>query len=140
MVKRKISKTSKRRLAFFGTLSLIVIVYAIFTVIYYSVNLYMVGNKNKLLQAELKNLQSDEENLKLEIQKLKDPEYVARYARENYLYSKDGEYIIKLDSKEEKTETIKENNNNYIYIMIVGVCIIVITVVIMRKKNKPVEE
>lgn len=140
MVKRKISKTSKRRLAFFGTLSLIVIGYAIFTVIYYSVNLYMVSNKNKQLQAELKNLQSDEENLKLEIQKLKDPEYVARYARENYLYSKDGEYIIKLDSKEEKAETIKENDNNYIYVIIVGVCIIVIIVVIVRKKNKPVEE
>ena len=31
-----------------------------------------------------------------DIKKLKDPEYVARYAREKYMYSKDGELIIRL--------------------------------------------
>lgn len=39
----------------------------------------------------------EEENLKDEITKLEDDEYVARYAREKYLYSKDGEIIIKID-------------------------------------------
>ena len=34
----------------------------------------------------------EEENayLKVEVEKLQDPDYVARYAREKYLYSKDG--------------------------------------------------
>ncbi len=40
---------------------------------------------------------SDEENLKEEINKLQDPEYMARYAREKYLYSKKGEIIIKIE-------------------------------------------
>lgn len=38
----------------------------------------------------------EEESLKSEITKLKDPEYVAKYAREKYLYSKNGELIIKI--------------------------------------------
>lgn len=138
MKTRKISKTSKRRLAFFGTLSLVIIVYAVFTTIYYGVNLLKVKNKNKSLENELKELQNSEENLKIEIQKLKDPEYIARYARENYLYSKDGEYVIKFDTKEEKEEK-KEESNNYIYYLIVGVCLIVIIVIVIPKpkKNKP---
>lgn len=138
MKTRKISKTSKRRLAFFGTLSLVIIVYAVFTTIYYGVNLLKVKNENKSLENELKELQNSEENLKIEIQKLKDPEYIARYARENYLYSKDGEYVIKFDTKEEKEEK-KEESNNYIYYLIVGVCLIVIIVIVIPKpkKNKP---
>ena len=39
--------------------------------------------------------------LKSEVAKLQDPDYVARYAREKYLYSKSGEIIIR----------IPENNN-----------------------------
>lgn len=138
MKTRKISKTSKRRLAFFGTLSLVIIVYAVFTTIYYGVSLLKVKNENKSLENELKELQNSEENLKIEIQKLKDPEYIARYARENYLYSKDGEYVIKFDTKEEKEEK-KEESNNYIYYLIVGVCLIVIIVIVIPKpkKNKP---
>jgi len=39
----------------------------------------------------------DEEELKDEINKLQDPEYMARYAREKYLYSKKDEIIIKIE-------------------------------------------
>ena len=35
--------------------------------------------------------------LKNEINKLQDPEYMARYAREKYLYSKNNEIIIKIE-------------------------------------------
>ena len=37
-----------------------------------------------------------EEELKATVTKLQDPDYVARYAREKYLYSKDGEIIIRI--------------------------------------------
>ena len=40
---------------------------------------------------------SEEEELKSEINKLQDPEYMARYAREKYLYSKKDEIIIKIE-------------------------------------------
>ena len=113
MKRKKFSRTSKRRLAFFGTLSLIVIGYAVFSFVYYSVNLLKAKNENINLENKLKSLQNDEENLKIEIQKLKDPEYIARYARENYSYSKDGEYIIKLDSSNKNEKQEKKQNNNY---------------------------
>jgi cell division protein FtsB len=38
-----------------------------------------------------------EEELKSEISKLQDPEYMARYAREKYLYSGSDEIIIKIE-------------------------------------------
>ena len=42
---------------------------------------------------------TDEVNFGLtnDVEKLKNPEYAARYAREKYLYSKDGEKILKID-------------------------------------------
>ena len=61
--------------------------------------------KFMLLKDELKeeydeekyaSLVSEEELLEKEVNKLQDPEYIAKYAREKYLYSKDGEYIIKI--------------------------------------------
>ena len=139
MKRKKFSRTSKRRLAFFGTLSLIVIGYAVFSFVYYSVNLLKAKNENINLENKLKSLQNDEENLKIEIQKLKDPEYIARYARENYSYSKDGEYIIKLDSSNKNEKQEKKENNNYIYYVVIGCCIIIIVTVLLNKKKKPVK-
>ena len=126
-------------MAFFGTLSLIVIGYAVFSFVYYSVNLLKAKNENINLENKLKSLQNDEENLKIEIQKLKDPEYIARYARENYSYSKDGEYIIKLDSSNKNEKQEKKQNNNYIYYVVIGCCFIIIVTVLLNKKKKPVK-
>jgi len=139
MKRKKFSRTSKRRLAFFGTLSLILIGYAVFSFVYYSVNLLKAKNENINLENKLKSLQNDEENLKIEIQKLKDPEYIARYARENYSYSKDGEYIIKLDSSNKNEKQEKKENNNYIYYVVIGCCFIIIVTVLLNKKKKPVK-
>ena len=139
MKRKKFSRTSKRRLAFFGTLSLIVIGYAVFSFVYYSVNLLKAKNENINLENKLKSLQNDEENLKIEIQKLKDPEYIARYARENYSYSKDGEYIIKLDSSNKNEKQEKKENNNYIYYVVIGCCFIIIVTVLLNKKKEPVK-
>ena len=44
----------------------------------------------------LVTLKDEEDKLNSDIKKLKDPEYVARYAREKYMYSKDGELIIRI--------------------------------------------
>ena len=57
--------------------------------------------KNKEEINKLKEIYNDklvdEENLKEEINRLQDPEYMAKYAREKYLYSKNGEIIIKIE-------------------------------------------
>ena len=53
-------------------------------------------NENKELNVKLGNLKEEEEVLKSEVKKLKDPVYVAKYAREKFLYSGDDEYIIRM--------------------------------------------
>lgn len=55
--------------------------------------------KNKqeitLLQQSYEDLLDTEEALKAEVQKLQDPDYVERYAKEKFLYTKDDEIIIR---------------------------------------------
>lgn len=58
-------------------------------------------NKEKFeLENRIVSLQEEEKKLEADIQKLQDPTYIARYAREKYLYSKDGELIIRLPDDE----------------------------------------
>ena len=53
--------------------------------------------EKKELTEKLSNLKEEETILKEDVEKLKNPEYAARYAREKYLYSKYGEKILKID-------------------------------------------
>ena len=43
------------------------------------------------------NLLSEEEKLVSEVTKLQDDDYVLRYAKEKFLYSEDGEVIIRMN-------------------------------------------
>ena len=51
------------------------------------------------LDNKLTDLKDKEAELRVDVDKLQDPDYIARYAREKYLYSKDGEFIIKIPEK-----------------------------------------
>lgn len=55
-----------------------------------------IKKEKQRLSEKLDELMIDEEQLYSDIKKLEDPDYVARYAREKYMYSKDGELIIRL--------------------------------------------
>mgnify|MGYP004471042281 FL=1 len=59
-------------------------------------DVHVMKNENKELNVKLGNLKEEEEVLKSEVKKLKDPVYVAKYAREKFLYSGDDEYIIRM--------------------------------------------
>ena len=74
----------------------------------------------------------------MEIQKLKDPDYLARYARENYLYSKDGEYIIKIEEKDKETKEESTIDKYYDYIVYGagGVLLLVFGYIIVRSIKK----
>ena len=63
---------------------------------YWSV-IYSNVKEKKELELKYKEILEREDLLKSEISKLEDEEYVARYAREKYLYSKNGEKILKID-------------------------------------------
>jgi cell division protein DivIC len=51
---------------------------------------------NQLKNAYIEKLEEEDE-LNDEINRLQDPEYLAKYAREKYLYSKNDEIIIKIE-------------------------------------------
>lgn len=135
MARRK-NKKSKRRLAIFGTLSLIVIGYFIFTACYYSYKIAVLEKSKKQLNEQLTELQTQEKNLTTDIQKLKDPEYIAKYARENYMYSKDGEYILKIEDEEKKPEEVKDKVDYKFLLTISSISFLIIILYIIKRKKQ----
>ena len=59
-----------------------------------------INKQKKELKEKLASLEEEENVLNSDIKKLEDPDYVARYAREKYLYSKEGELIIRIPDDE----------------------------------------
>lgn len=133
----KISKAKKKRLLVFGTCSLFIIGYFMFSLIYNIYEVQKLKEKEKELNIELKELKRQAKILNAEIDKLKDPEYIAAYARENFSYSKNGEYIIKLNNEQEKKEeTDNDINIDYNYIIYGGILFFLILFIYIIKKNK----
>lgn len=134
-MKNRVSKKSKRRLMIFGILSVIAIFYSFVTLIGHTYSYISLKQEESKLKAELVALQDEKANLKIEIEKLNDPEYVARYAKENYLYSSNGEYVIKIDSKEVE-QPVEVKDNQLLYIMIGGLLLFAILLLFIRIKKK----
>ena len=100
--KKTSMKKNAKRILIFGFFSLAVILF-VFITIYKIVN--QINDKYKeaeTLEKKMADLNEQENNLNNEIKKLQDSDYLARYAREKYFYSKDGELIIRIPSNEEK--------------------------------------
>ena len=99
MVKRKKKYTAKTKgrmfviFIFFGTI-IITLGYTLFSNLQ-QINILMIEKKN--LIKERADLKDKQESLEADIERLSDPEYIARYAREKYFYSKDGELILRID-------------------------------------------
>lgn len=136
MAKKKISKGTKRRLAWLAPLSLFIIGYFVFTLVTTTVNLYNLHKEEKKLNDKLTNLKGDAKYLKTEINKLQDKEYVARYARENYLYTKNGEYVIKIDDDGKKITKVKANYNDDYLIYGCSFIFVLIFLFILKKHFK----
>lgn len=134
MAVRKISKASKRRIMTFGIVSIFMILYFFVNSIQYLININKLENEEKRLAQELSDLKSEESNLKTEIQKLQDPDYIARYARENYLYSKDGEYVIRIEPKAPEEE-VSESKIDYKRIGLLSVGGLVVAFFIIKQKK-----
>lgn len=134
---RRISKSTKRRLRVFGILSLVCILYFIFCLGFELYKVHELKIEEKQLKEEYESLKKEAEELEIEIDELNDPEYLAKYARENYSYSKDGEYIIKLNDKDEEIKKVNnEINVNYIIVGLSIFIIIIFLYVIIRSKKK----
>ena len=97
----KITKKDKRRLLVWTLLLVIIVSYlAVFSFNYWTK--ILANRKEKIkLENEYNELLKEESNLRSQITKLEDPDYVLEYAREKYMLSKDGEIIIKVPEEVE---------------------------------------
>lgn len=92
----KNNKKEKRRMFIYSLIIIVILSYlSVFAYNYWS-QIFSNYKKKKSLDKEYTNLLAKEDSLNTEITKLQDPNYIAKYAREKYMYSKDGEYIIKI--------------------------------------------
>lgn len=94
-MKKGVTKKEKRRLT-------LIILTFIFIITFMCINIFpdwlkIMANKKELaiLETSYKELLDSEEALKAEVQKLQNPEYLERYAKEKFLYTKDREIIIR---------------------------------------------
>ena len=138
--KRKpMTKAARTRLIVFGTLSLLAIFYFGFSLLKYSASLYQLTKEKEELEQQYLKLQEEAEDLKIEITKLQDPEYLAKFARENYLYSKEGELIIKINDTKEVLDTTQEeidNNKSIITFSFVIITLIFVYIIFRSVKKK----
>jgi len=98
---KKVNKGAKRRLLCLFTIFVLLITYVSYTTITYWKEILSNMKEEKELEEKYVKLLEDKEILEDDVVKLQDPEYVAKYAREKYLYSKDGELIIKIIDENE---------------------------------------
>ena len=140
MPKRRITKASKRRLTIFGTISAIAIVYFSISLIYSIYSIYDLSQQKKELEEKYLILQEEAESLKIDIEKLNDEKYLADYARENYLYSKDDEYILQIEeiveTKEEIDTISAAIDKNYILFGLVILIILIFMYILLKGKKK----
>ena len=92
---KKIGKKAKRRL--FVLTFLIIAASGVLVFMVFKDWQQILHNKAKAreLDTQYQDLLREEEKLNSEVNKLSDPDYVARYAREKFLYSLPDEIIIR---------------------------------------------
>ena len=96
---RKTSKKEKKRLFLISTAIIILLVFLIGSV--YSDWTQILENRKSEVELTKKyeKLLEDEIKLSAEITKLQDDEYLARYAKEKFMLSTEGDIIIKTENK-----------------------------------------
>lgn len=92
---RKKTKKDKRRILFSFVICCFLAGYLCVTTIESWSRIIHNKGIEKSLKDKQKKLLATEEILRSDITKLEDPDYVARYAREKFLYSGEGEIVFK---------------------------------------------
>ena len=136
---RKTTAQVKRRLVLTVPITLAIILATTFTSVLELKKIRSYEKEKKALTLELEKLKEDAESLNLEINRLNSPEYIARYAREKFLYTKDGEKLIIVDelTKEQQIEESNKEIDYLTYILIgVGSLLLITIVYIIVKKSK----
>ena len=142
MAKRRVvPKLNKKRIFLLSLLCLGVMCYFFVTAFNYIFDISSLSHEEKVLKNDLISLQEEEVNLNKELDKLKNDEYKARYAREYFLYSKnEGEYIFSIDDDGKNTVEKDESNDLYKYLIIAGVGFLFLIVIIFIRLNHKKED
>ncbi len=98
-MKRKKRKTSKHKIRMFFAF---IIFGGITAVLGYNLfsNVAAIREMNiekKQLKNKIVELEEEKKVLETDIMKLEDPDYIAKYVREKYFYSKEGEVILRIE-------------------------------------------
>ena len=100
MVKKKKKKERSFLLSLFVIFLLLL---ALVAVVYNDFNRVVVSKREiKELKKKYELLKEEEAALNVEVAKMQDFDYIARYAREKYMFSKDGEIILRIVDPDEK--------------------------------------
>ena len=100
MAKKKKKSKFRYRVIFLIPLCIGLLAAIFITVGSYWTKILAKYQEKQELEKEIVVLKEKEEELKVDVERLEDPDYVARFARERYMYSKDGEIILRLPDEE----------------------------------------
>lgn len=95
-------KNNKKKILLISAFFIVLIYYLSYSLFESLTKINSISKEKTELENRIVSLQEEEKKLKSDIQKLEDPTYIARYAREKYLYSKEGELIIRFPDEENK--------------------------------------
>lgn len=137
-MRKKVKKSTKHRLFILIPVTLVVIGYFLISFSFYIYKIYSLKKEEKNLIERLETLKDEEDNLQTDIEKFQNPDYLARYARENYHYSKDGELVIQTKKKEQEEgeETKTEKEPSYTIFFLGGFCLFLIVIYLFLHKQK----
>lgn len=99
VARRKVKKKA-RRIATFGLVSIILILFIIATLGGIFIEIVDKYKEKEKLQNKLLALEESEKELQNDVNKLEVPEYLSRYVRKKFLLSKDGELILRIPEEE----------------------------------------
>lgn len=140
--KNQVSIQARRRLFFLRPICFFLIFFLVITLLSNFVKLYKLNIEKKEREDKYIELQEKTEYLRNEVSKLNDPDYLAKFAREHYSYSKDGEIILKIDEKsnvkKEQVEEVvpKKEKHNKVYLSIgISLLLFYLTITFVRRKK-----
>ena len=95
-LKMKANVRKTMRFLFFGVVSIVVVVTIMSSLSGVIVDIYGKYKEKDLLNDKLLELKETEAKLTVDVERMNDPEYVGRYLREKFFYSKENEFIIRI--------------------------------------------
>ena len=98
---KRVNKGAKRRFLLLFSIFILLTGYVSYSTFNYWEQILNNKKETSVLENKYKELLDNKETLENDVIKLQDPDYVAQYAREKYLYSKEGELIIKIIEEKE---------------------------------------